>query len=372
LQRKHKILIVGQTPPPYHGQAIMIEKILDFKYDDIVFSHVRMNFSADIDDIGRVQVKKLFELLRVIFQIYIHRIFYGIRILYYPPAGPDKVPIVRDILILVCTRFLFRRTIFHFHAGGLSNAYSALSPLLQRAFRAAYFHPDLSICLSSLNPADGEFIQSKNNRVVAYGIDEQEIRDSPGYAEKSSIVHILFVGAMKESKGVNDLITATSNLVREGNTNILVSLMGKFDSSSYEQEIEMMIENLGLSPYVRLLGVKSGKEKFFYFKHCDIFCFPSFYESETFGIVLLEAMQMAKPIVTTKWRGIPDVVQHEVNGFLVEINNAGEISKSLGKLIENSALREQFGRMGLNLYREKFTSEIFRKNFYNAIKGCLN
>jgi len=62
LPKKSKILVVGQTPPPYGGQAIIIEQILNFHYNDISFIHVRMNFSSDMNDIGKVQIKKFFEL----------------------------------------------------------------------------------------------------------------------------------------------------------------------------------------------------------------------------------------------------------------------------------------------------------------------
>ena len=114
LRKKSKVLIVGQTPPPFGGQAIMIERILNFQYDDIAFFHVKMNFSSDMDDIGRVQFKKVFELIRVVLNIYKFRIFHNTRILYYPPAGPNTVPILRDIVILFLTRFLFKKNHFPF------------------------------------------------------------------------------------------------------------------------------------------------------------------------------------------------------------------------------------------------------------------
>ena len=50
-----KVLIVGQTPPPYHGQAIMIERLLRAPFSRVQLFHVRMDFSESIGDVGRLQ-----------------------------------------------------------------------------------------------------------------------------------------------------------------------------------------------------------------------------------------------------------------------------------------------------------------------------
>ena len=259
------MLVVGQTPPPFGGQAIMIERILNFQYDDIAFFHVKMNFSSDMDDIGRVQFKKIFELIRVVLNIYKFRIFHNTRILYYPPAGPNTVPILRDIVILFLTRFLFKKTIFHFHAGGLSNKFAELKPVIQWAFKKAYHYPDLTIRLSRLNPEDGKFINSKTDLVIPYGIDDFADKCDSKKINNEGKVHILYTGVLKDSKGVSDLISATSLIVNSGHSNIIVSLMGKFDSHEYELELKKLISENNLESYVRILGVKTGTEKLRFF-----------------------------------------------------------------------------------------------------------
>jgi len=371
LHKKSKILIVGQTPPPFGGQAIMIERILHFQYDDITFFHVKMNFSSDMNDIGRVQFKKIFELIRVVCNIYKFRIFHNVKILYYPPAGPNTVPILRDIVILFLTRFLFKKTIFHFHAGGLSNKFAELKPVIQWSFKKAYFYPDLTIRLSKLNPEDGKFLNTKTDVVIPYGIDDFADKCDLNKTEREGKVHILYTGVLKDSKGVSVLINAIGLIVNSGHANIIVSLMGKFDSNEYELELRKLISEKKLDSYVRILGVKTGTEKLKFFHECDIFCFPSYFESETFGIVLLEAMQFSKAVVATNWRGIPDVVKHEESGFLVEINNVEQLSQALIRVITDEKLRISLGSNGRKLFKEKFTVEVFKQNFYDAIKHCI-
>ena len=54
-----RILVVGQTPPPYGGQAVMVQFLLDGKYHDIELVHVRMFFSRELKSTGTIKITKL-------------------------------------------------------------------------------------------------------------------------------------------------------------------------------------------------------------------------------------------------------------------------------------------------------------------------
>ena len=66
---RNRILVVGQTPPPFGGQAIMIEALLDGKYKKAKLFHVRMSFSKEMDDMGKFALSKVFHLLKVVIEI---------------------------------------------------------------------------------------------------------------------------------------------------------------------------------------------------------------------------------------------------------------------------------------------------------------
>src|SRR5690606_7842570 len=110
--------------------------------------------------------RKFFNLISVIAQIFWIGIRLRPRILYYPPAGPNLVPVVRDIVILCCVRWLFDVTIFQFHATGLSELYPRLSLPLRFLFRRAYFYPEIVIRLSELTPEDGKLLRAKREFIV--------------------------------------------------------------------------------------------------------------------------------------------------------------------------------------------------------------
>jgi len=181
------VLVVGQTPPPVHGQAVMIERLLRGKYASVRLYHVRMAFSDSIGDVGRFRLGKIFHLLSVIVRIAYSRIVHRTSILYYPPAGPNRVPLYRDLAILLCTRWMFPRTVFHLHASGMADMYPRLPVGIRFLFRRALFHPDAVIRITRCHSADARLLQARHNYVVPNGIEDDylEFGNSSGSASVS-------------------------------------------------------------------------------------------------------------------------------------------------------------------------------------------
>ena len=112
--------------------------------------------------------------------------------------------------------------------------------------------------------------------------------------------------------------------------------------------------------------MKRDEEKLEYFAACDIFCFPSHFEAESFGLVLIEAMQFAKPVVSTNWRGIPSVAQDGVNGFTVPVEDPAAVADRLLRLINDPELRVRMGNEGRRIFAERFTLERFQRSMEDA------
>jgi glycosyltransferase involved in cell wall biosynthesis len=363
------VLVVGQTPPPYGGQAVMIQQLLDAEIPSVSFCHVRMSFSEDMDAIGRFQLKKILHLVSVVFRIFIARIRYRPSILYYPPAGPNRVPFYRDAVILILTRWMFKQTVFHFHAGGISTLYSKLNPMEQWLFRLAYFHPAAAIQTSALAPDDGNFLNAEKTVIVENGLPDVYPRfASLAQGRKNlAVPRILFVGALYESKGIRVLMEAC-RILKDRGADFELECVGRFESASYEAEIKKLIAESGLSECIRFSGVLIGDKKWEAYACADMFCFPSFFESESFGLVNIEAMQFELPVVSTNWRGIPGVVKEGENGFLAEIRNPQQVAEKLAQLIEDPGLRETMGRAGRKIFLERFSSEVWISKMSDVFK----
>jgi glycosyltransferase involved in cell wall biosynthesis len=365
-----KVLVVGQTPPPHSGQAIMIERFVNCKLAGIELIHVRMGFSSHMNEVGRVRPGKIIHMFAIIARIIYHRFADGVRILYYPPAGPDRVPMYRDIIILISTRWLFDKTIFHFRAGGISDLYERLPAWQRWFFRRAYFGADAAIRLSALNPEDGKRLEAKHHYVIPNGLDDPfpDLVVSEPSIESSGndLLRILFVGILRESKGVLVLIDACAKLAARG-VPFQLELMGEWRSQAFAERAKKRIRELDLEHRVHFLGVKLGPDKFAAYRRADVVCFPTFYNCETFGNVLIEAMASGLPVVSTLWRGIPSIVDDGETGFLVETQNAEAVADRLELLAGDPELRWRMGGAARAKFEREYVYPIHASRMQRAL-----
>jgi glycosyltransferase involved in cell wall biosynthesis len=362
--KKVKLLIVGQTPPPFVGQMLSIESLVNANYQDLDVYHTRMNYSQRADQIGKVSLRKMFHLLRVIIDSSYKILRHRIDVIYYPP-GIDTVPVLRDIATLMVLRRFGRKLILSFHASGLCERAASWHGIAGWLFRRAFFFPDAAIQKSSLNPPDGQFFKAKAVYTVANGLPDQFERFRK-LKPVNRFPVILFVGLMKEEKGVGVLIEA-ARLLRAQGLHFRVEFVGEFTSADYREEVLREVQDKQLTDCVLFMGGKFGDEKWAHFRRADIFCFPTHYPAESFGMVAVEAMMFELPVVSTRWRGIPDIVEDGVTGFLTSIQDPAAVADRLALLLRDEQMRISLGQTGRRRYLELFTIE----NYINQTESVV-
>jgi glycosyltransferase involved in cell wall biosynthesis len=103
-------------------------------------------------------------------------------------------------------------------------------------------------------------------------------------------------------------------------------------------------QQYALRERVLRLGPLSDTAKRDFYAAIDVFALPS--RSDSFGLVLLEAWANGLPNVAYRAGGIADVIRHEEDGLLAPCGDVGALAAALGRLVRNSALREDLGRQG--------------------------
>ena len=361
---KKKVLIVGQIPPPYGGQAIRIKQTIDHKYKTLEIYHVDLNFSQNMAGVGKVNPLKILHLFSTILRILKIRFSKGVKNIYYPPAGPNTIPIIRDTIILTLVRPFFKKTIFHFRASGISEKLKKNKQLYFLSY-AAYHKPDISLQLSRHAPPDGSFFKSKTTHVLNNGQPNlNPYNKRPN--QKTDSIKLLYVGVIKESKGVFDLLEALKLLVNT-NKNILLRIMGEPDHVQTKNRLVKTAKTLNISKHIECLGAISGNERFDFYLDSNIFVFPSFFESEAMPNVVIEAMQFNLPVVATKWRGAKELVIDNETGFLVPIKSPLSFFESVQTLINKPELRISMGLKGRKHFLENYQEKKYFKNFEDIL-----
>ncbi len=106
-----------------------------------------------------------------------------------------------------------------------------------------------------------------------------------------------------------------------------------------------------------------------YYHACDVFALPSIARSEGFGIVQLEAMACAKPVVNTRLQsGVPFVSLDGVTGITVAPQNSAEMAGALNRLLNEDELRRTYGNAALQRVRTEFTVGAMVKRTFGVYK----
>lgn len=344
----------------------MIARLLKGSYSRLELYHVRMAFSDSFQTVGRFRFGKTFHLARITLKAIRAKFQHHIEILYYPPAGPELIPIIRDLIILAFLRPFFKKKIYHFRAAGVSEFMSRKPKPLVDLARLVYGKPDLAIQLSDKNPADGNFFKAKKTVVIPNGIEDEAAPLLRIPKKHRGSTSILFVGVLTESKGIMVLLES-AKLLRRHMSNFALDLVGEFDSGSFDRRVREFIRQNDLNNIVNFHGVLTGAKKWERFLCADIFCFPSHFPSESFGNVLLEAMSFELPVVATRWRGIPDIVVEGETGFLVPVKDPQSLARSITILLSDQELRVRMGENGRQRYLSNYSLKVHLKRMEEAI-----
>lgn len=127
-----------------------------------------------------------------------------------------------------------------------------------------------------------------------------------------------------------------------------------YGKGEQQEELQRMIDALGLSEAAKLAGVVPNTEVPACINQMDVFCLPSIYDSESFGVAAVEAMACGVPVIASDVDGFTETVEDHVTGFIVPRKNPEAMADKLLELANHPALRVKMGVAGreraLSLY----------------------
>lgn len=139
-------------------------------------------------------------------------------------------------------------------------------------------------------------------------------------------------------------------------------------NSGYERTLRSLVRELGLEKAVHFVGFQ--KEVYSCLAAMDIYVHPALMEG--FGIAVLEAMAMGKPVVASRVGGIPEVVQDGVTGILVPPGDPGPLALAVVRLLKDPHRRESMGRAGKERFEMHFTVDRIMKTLEDVHAELLS
>jgi glycosyltransferase involved in cell wall biosynthesis len=384
-----KLVVFAHTPPPHHGQSYMVQLMLEGLGGDarrrrtngapafgVECYHVNARFSRSLEDVGEFQGAKIFLIFWFCLQAIWLRFRYSAKHLYYVPAPGKRVALYRDWLVMLLCRPFFKSVILHWHAAGLAKWLETATTITVRSTTYRLFRPvDLSIVLSRYNFADAEKLLSRHICVVNNGIPdpcpdfetsllprrrerfEARRRIFDGQIPSAPLtVSVLFLAHCTREKG---LFAAAEAVVRANRElaarwlplQLKLLAAGNFVTDAEKAEFERLRTDPIYAVTVSHLGFVSGDRKNQLLREADLFLFPTCYLGENQPVNLIEAMSFGLPIVTTRWRSLPEMLPPDYPG-LVGSQDPDEIAATILKV-----LTDRSGENARQHFCEHFTLE---------------
>jgi len=384
--------VLGRDHLPQHDSATGAKCITGPAQERIECYHVDCRLSDSAEDIGRVRWVKLLRLLRYCVEAVWCRFRYGARIFLYVPAPGMRSAVYRDWLIMILCRPFFSRRIYYWQAAGLADWLDTDAQPWERWLTERLLgRPHMGIALGEVARRDPECLQTRRIEIVPNAIPDpcpdfdrevlpvRQVRASDRLSALKGLTtecrnisfHVLYLSLCLREKGLFDTVEAValanSRLAQDSSpVRVCLDVAGKF---WYEGERLEFIERIrrpdlnGTTGATTIIyhGFVSGEEKNRLFLEADCFCFPTYYWAESFPLALLEAMAWGLPIISTKWRSIPEMLPAG-HGEVVDSKSPNQIAVAILSLLARG-----YDPVLRGTYLQRYTAERYTDNLRKAL-----
>lgn len=208
----------------------------------------------------------------------------------------------------------------------------------------------------------GLVTEGKSISIKGCGVDTQWFSPN-GDGRTAGSMTFTFIGRLLYDKGVREFIEA-AHIVRKQNANVQFWLVGGIDkenpSSVRNEDLVKWIRD----PGIHYLGATDNIRK--YIEKSDCIVLPSYREG--MPRVIMEAMAMERPVITTDTAGCRETVDENINGYLVPVNDATALANAMDRFVHlDDNTRKEMGKAGRVKVLREFDDRIIADQLYKVI-----
>lgn len=242
-----------------------------------------------------------------------------------------------------------KKIVLHQHGGDFRNYYSnELSDRGRRYVRRILDMGDLMLVLTdSWREFFGTLTEPAKIHVLPNGVVTKGIETDTATFSKD-MNKILFLGRICVDKGIKELIRATKKL-HEENDKVRLVMGGIYEDESFRRVIEKN------SDFISYVGWVTGSDKEKYLRECGILALPSYYEG--LPVTLVEGMLYGCCVVASRVGGIPDIIEDEKDGILVNAKDAKALKNGLERVMKDKELSDRLSCNGVKKALGKYSIE---------------
>ncbi len=221
-----------------------------------------------------------------------------------------------------------------------------------------------SSIIVALNSHQEQILKNLGYKVIRIpnGIDLSEFNSIKSAEEE----YILYGGRLSIEKGVHILIKAYSKVAKKlrGQTPQLIII----GSGPEEARLKGLVSRLGLKTKIKFLPHLPRRLFLNFMSGSIMFVLPSFYE--TFGVAVLEAMALGKPVIASDIPGPRDIITHGHDGLKFRAGDFNQLAEYMLQLIEDKALRRRLGA-NAKVTSQKYDFDVIARQYINLYNLLL-
>jgi glycosyltransferase involved in cell wall biosynthesis len=367
-ETKSRILLLIKVPPPVTGATLMNKQVLDSELliKNFNIRSIQISYVNNIKELGKYNIRKFIRFCRIFIVLNYECIFHRPHFVYFQISHLG-IPFYRDLIFVLFLKLFKIKIVYHLHGKGIKEKVE--NKLSKTLYRFAFRRSEI-ICLSLLLVNDIEDVFKGNVHIISNGIP-----DNAGVNILSSRLKVshdkilfLFLSNLIISKGILDFLESLK-ILSDKNVNFEAIIVGA-ESDFTSRDLDDKLKEFKLDNKVVYLGPKYGEEKEKILLMCDVLVFPT--KNDVFGNVILEAMEFGLPVIATREGAIPEIIDDEVTGFLVEKNNPSQISEKLEMFINAPSLCKTMGAAGRDKFLKKYTLDLYESNLKDIFNKILD
>lgn len=327
-----RIGVVSQVPPPVHGQTIMTLRFLE-ALNSLGLRHrlVDRRFSASIDEVGRVSVRKLTSVLGLLVRTLVMLVsFRPTTTVFFVTTRPGSFLV--DWLVSEVLRVRRARVVLYVHSVGFTGL-AARGGIWRFAVRRLFGRHVEVVTLGEHLVVDIDGLVSVERHHV--------IANTPGAVPGSPPVErsvdALFLSNLIPGKGAEEFARIVSALPALVDRSLTSTLAGAHGDEGVVRRVRSTLEAAPDGIDVDVVGALDTDAKWAALRSARCLAFTSTL-TEAQPLTIAEALAVGTPVVAFRLGGIPDLVVDGVNGFLVEPGDEIGFSARVAEVAGDDAL----------------------------------
>lgn len=369
ISRQRSLLLIGPTPPPFHGVAVAIQTLLQ---SDLVRRfpaiHLELADRRGIQHVNKPDWHDVALFVRQWLQLVWILVCVCPRVSYLV-LSQSTIGFLRDSILIWPAYLRGSRIVLHLHGGNFREWFLGRSWFMQAYVKVVLRCVTRAIVLGeSLSSQFDGLIEKDRIAVVPNGIDWPGSASGRNVPRSQSRYRILHLSTLSHLKGALVLLQAVPLVVQQ-RKDVEFILAGPWSHEEDRQWAEDFIHQHELETYVSFSGQVDAAEKKALFDSSDLFVFPGV-QQEGQPLVVIEAMAAGMPVIFTNRGCLRNTVVEGQTGFEVPIGDTHQLAERILWFLEHPEQMKSMGARSRKRYEALYTKEQHIRRMIDVFKGA--